>query len=368
MEVRFQYAERATRLVFHRERQTLLPVLKELVVGEHGIVFLDRGLGKIWKHKIVGFGVPAKNIVSLKEGERAKEWHVIGAALEYLAKRAHERGAPVVVIGGGAACDAGSLVASLYRRGTPLVLVPTTLLAMVDAAIGGKTAVDLVRGGKTLKNVAGTFYPAAAAHFWPGWLATLGTRERLSGAGELVKTLWLAGEDVDLKMLGEWIRGEQEAEDIWALVERAIAHKAKVVAADPLDKMGIRNALNYGHTLGHAFESLAKGKLAHGEAIAWGMWAESAFLDGKGSAKAATKDASGFAGTVRKRIGDLGFGAPEFLRGVEPGAIISYLRADKKMRGGKLQMSVLSDFGAVENLVVHPHELAKFAANLANEI
>lgn len=359
MEVRFEFAERLTKVAVHCDRQTLIPVLKDLVLRDRGIVFLDRGLGKIWKQKIVGFGIPAKNMVLLKEGERSKEWHVIGAALEYLAKRAHERSAPLIVIGGGAACDAGALVASLYRRGVPLILVPTTLLAMVDAAIGGKTAVDLVRGGKILKNVAGTFYPADQVHFWPGWLASLGLRERLSGVGELVKTLWLAGEDIELGPLGAWVRGEVDVDEIWPLVEKAVLQKAKIVASDPLDKIGVRSALNYGHTLGHAFESLAKGKLAHGEAIAWGMWAESAFLGRKGSA---------FAGTVRDRIDELGFAPPEFLRGIEPGAIISYLRADKKASGGKIEMKVLSDFGTLETVRVHPHELAKFAANLAQEL
>lgn len=358
MDVRFQFDERTTRIKFHPDRQSFILETKELVVRDRGIVFLDRGLGKTWKQKIIGFGIPAKQIVDLKDGERSKEWQVIGAALEHLSKQAHERKSPIIVIGGGAACDAGALVASLYRRGVPLVLLPTTLLAMVDAAIGGKTAVDLQRGGKIFKNVAGTFYPAAEVHYWLGWLETLSERERLSGAGELLKTLWLAGEDFDVEPVRAWIHQEAKTEKIWPLVEAAVRFKAQIVSEDPLDLKGARNSLNYGHTLGHAFESLGDGKIAHGEAVAWGMWAETAFL----------KNGNKFAQAIRDRLDILGFSAPRFLRGIQPGEIISFLQADKKMHGGKIEMSVLRKFGEIERVAAHPHELAKFAASIAEQI
>jgi 3-dehydroquinate synthase len=352
--IRFESSPFVTEIVLHRERASLGKKLKELVVAEKGIVFLDRGLGKIWKHKIVGFGVPSKQILTLREGESSKDWRLATTLLEVLARKAQEREAPIVVIGGGATTDIGALVASLYRRGAPLALVPTTLLGMVDAAIGGKTAVNLKRGGKLLKNFAGTFYPARETHFWPGWLDTLPERERLSGIGELLKALWLAGEDVPIPALLSWARGKTDADEIWPLVERAVLEKARFVAEDSFDRKGIREALNYGHTLGHAFEAMAKGKLTHGEAVAWGMWAESAFLAPKSS----------FTERVRARINALGLPEPKFLAGASPGEFAGLLKGDKKLRGGKIRMSVLRDFGNIERIEPAPHDLAKFAAGL----
>lgn len=352
MLLNFPQPNRQTSVHFRSERAPFIQELKRLAVEERGVVFLDAGLGPTWRHKIVGFGVPAKQIVTSKEGEQAKSWRLVGAALELLSRRGHERNAPIVAIGGGATCDACALIASLYMRGIPLVLVPTTILAMVDAAVGGKTAVDLTRNGKLFKNVAGTFYPARSVELWPGWLATLATEERLSGIGELLKTLWIAGVRTSPGQFDRWVKGLEAEAIVWPYVEKAVATKAAIVEADPLDTLGKRSLLNYGHTVGHAFESLAKGKLAHGAAISLGMIVESAFA----------KANSDFLDYIQEEITTYGFTLPKTMRNLAAASIMPFLRADKKVAQGKINMDVLVDVGQASRVVTSPMELASFCS------
>lgn len=352
MRLKFPQAERITEVRSHSERASFILELKRLAVEERGVVFLDQGLGPQWRHKLIGFGIPAKQIVLSKSGEAAKSWKLVGAALELLSRRAHERSAPVIAIGGGATCDAVALIASLYRRGVPLVLVPTTLLAMVDASVGGKTAVDLNRGGKLYKNVAGTFYPAHSVELWSGWLATLPKQEKISGLGELLKMLWIAGVETKRDQFHRWVEGEENEDALWPFIEKAVATKIAIVEKDPLDTLGVRSLLNYGHTLGHALESLSKGKLTHGEAVALGMLAESSF------AKADKK----FIDYLTTQIFDRGYILPKNLKGISASSLIPLLRNDKKLEKGRLKMDVLTGIGKHEQVLASPMELAKFAA------
>lgn len=346
---------------FHQERATLLSRLKESVVAHRALVFMDAGLGKIWRHRVVGFGVPQKQIVILKAGEAAKKLSVVGAALEMLTKRGHERSSPIIVIGGGAACDVVALLASLYRRGVPLQLVPTTLLAMVDASVGGKTAVDLVRAGKTFKNVAGTFYPAQGVDIWPDWLATLPLRERLSGMAELLKTLWIAGESFDLSMLKAWVGDPENTSAqsaLWPLIIQSVKTKARLVEQDPFDNKKIRNILNFGHSIGHALESTSRGKLSHGEAIAWGMVMETKLIDPEGT----------FAAEVEHVVREIGYETPKWLKSVDTARLVTFLRADKKMENGKIVMSLLRGPGKSETFLISPTELARFINSQASQL
>lgn len=171
-------------------------------------------------------------------------------------------------VGGGVVCDITAFAASIYMRGAPLVLVPTTLLAMVDAALGGKTGIDF----KGYKNILGSFYPAAEIRIYPAVLAGLPQREYLSGLAEVIKHALLRDSGL-LEIL------QQEKERVIArdpqllseIIYRSQLVKQWYIEQDPYD-LDIRGHLNLGHTYGHALESIGGlGTWSHGEAVAWGI-------------------------------------------------------------------------------------------------
>lgn len=285
----------------------------------------------------------------LAEGEACKRWAELGASLEWLSQARAERGAWLAGIGGGAALDLAGFTASLYRRGMPLLFVPTTLLAMVDATLGGKTAVDAESSeGGLLKNFAGTFYPASEVWIHTGYLSSLPRRERLSGAGECWKTLWIAGKKSHGEALFDFVAGGAPGAELAALVKLCLKEKLRVVEQDPLDTKRIREILNYGHTVGHALESLAGGRLAHGECVLWGMRAESALLGRRGIEMAARVEAV---------ITKLGLEQPlEF--SLPPARWEAALSADKKAAKGLIAMTVLEAPGKPRKLALSARKLA----------
>lgn len=284
---------------------------------------------------------------ALRAGEEGKRWRNVENALEWLAARKAERSQNLVVVGGGAALDTGAMAASLYRRGMKLTLVPTTLLAMVDATLGGKTAVDRDGPEGLNKNFAGTFYPADEVWICLDFLSTLPFRERISGAGEVWKTLWLAGKKSDLALV-EYLASGKVSPALGKIVKQCLEVKKRFVEKDPLDTKRIRESLNYGHTVGHALESLAEGRLSHGEAVFWGMAAESAML-GKSGKKMAV--------LVKEKIRELGLELPpEF--GLPADRWLPLLQADKKAKGGMLELTILSAPGKLRKKKISPADLA----------
>ncbi len=206
--------------------------------------------------------------LSLEGGEAAKTFGVLERALDFLTDAGLDRQGCVVTFGGGSLGDLGGLAASLYKRGVAVVHAPTTLLAQVDASVGGKTAINL-RGGK---NLAGTFHQPRAVCADTTLLATLDPDELRSGLGEVVKTAMLAGEATlaRLEVLAPAL-GRRDAAALTELVAACVRHKARVVAQDPLER-GLRRSLNLGHTFGHAIESVAGyGRVPHGVAVAVGL-------------------------------------------------------------------------------------------------
>jgi 3-dehydroquinate synthase len=209
----------------------------------------------------------------LPRGERAKTMHAWEGALRELARRRMERGDPIVAVGGGALGDAAGFVAATWLRGVPFVQVPTTLLAQVDAAIGGKTGLDLPEG----KNLVGAFHQPAAIVLDIALLATLPKRQRRAALGEVVKYAALGDERLFALLEAEGpalASGDPSAVASGALaevVERCALAKIEVVAADERETGG-RIRLNLGHSLGHALETAAGFRgLLHGEAVAHGL-------------------------------------------------------------------------------------------------
>ncbi|MDR1025552.1 MAG: 3-dehydroquinate synthase, partial [Treponema sp.] len=216
----------------------------------------------------------------LEAGESQKNW----AAVERIIRSAHDAGlgrdSLFIACGGGVVSDLAGFAASIYMRGVPLCIVSTSLLGMVDAALGGKTGFDLFG----IKNLAGSFYPARLVYLCTESLATLPPAEWKSGMAELIKTAILDGEDFfrlletlpDPAVRGPAIRGWDPfriRQDLLRdALARAVAYKGRIVEEDPRETGGRRILLNLGHSFGHALESsLGLGQISHGEAVAWGI-------------------------------------------------------------------------------------------------
>lgn len=222
--------------------------------------------------------LPRKRILFLPAGEDLKSLHRIGEVAEEVLALRTTRPLTLVAIGGGSLGDAAGFLASILWRGVALWHVPTTLLAMVDSAHGGKTALNL--GGR--KNQLGTFYPADKVIIARSFLHTLPYALREEGFAELLKALWLGGSPLlsrldDLTTRENLLGGDIDAFDpLWEeLLTASIEIKNRIVAQDPFEKSGLRRILNFGHTAGHGLEALYR--IPHGRAVAWGM-AAAAFL------------------------------------------------------------------------------------------
>ncbi|MDR1421182.1 MAG: 3-dehydroquinate synthase [Treponema sp.] len=203
----------------------------------------------------------------LPPGEEAKTWESVERILKTARDSGLGRDSLFMGIGGGVVTDLAGFAASVYMRGTGLCFVSTTLLGMVDAAVGGKTGFDLFGA----KNLTGTFYPASLVYMPVETLRTLPEREWKSGMAELVKTAVIAGAEL-FQILKSDRLDPDDGETLAACIARAVAVKGGIVEADPLELGTARALLNLGHTFGHALESSAGlGRISHGEAVAWGM-------------------------------------------------------------------------------------------------
>jgi 3-dehydroquinate synthase len=210
----------------------------------------------------------------LSPGETAKGWPAVEQILITAQKGGIGRDGLFIAVGGGVISDLTAFGASVFMRGCKVCIVSTTLLGMVDAALGGKTGFDLLG----IKNLVGTFYPAGHIYLPLEALTTLPRQEWKSGMAELIKTALLDdGEMVNtLKVLGtEFPRGDllpKYEEPLFELIAASVKIKGRIVEADPQETGTDRVLLNLGHTFAHALESSAGlGNLSHGEAVAWGL-------------------------------------------------------------------------------------------------
>ncbi len=282
-------------------------------------------------------GVPFE-VVTIADGERAKTFATIEQICSFMARTGMHRGDLVVAVGGGVVTDVAGYAASSYHRGIAVINVPTTLLGQVDAAIGGKTGVNLPEG----KNLVGSFWQPVGVFCDLETLASLPEREWRSGHGEMAKYAFLGVEDLD-------------SLDLREQVARCVALKAEVVAAD--EREGSRRViLNYGHTLAHALEAAGlasedsgeEAELRHGEAVGIGLVfaAEVAWRMGRIDA----------ARVARHREVVAGYDLPLLLPpGADGAALVEYMSRDKKSDGG-LTM-VLDGPDGVEQVRGIPPEL-----------
>ena len=210
----------------------------------------------------------AATVVELAGGEAVKSWDAAGHLLDRLAELGLGRRDTLVAVGGGSVGDVAGFAAATYCRGIAWLGVPTTLLAMVDSSIGGKTGVNL----RAAKNLAGAFWQPRAVLADPALLHDLPARELASGLGEVAKYAMIADSDLPALLdAGVERAGAGDIQTLTPIIERCAAIKAEVVGRDPRET-GMRAVLNYGHTVAHAIEAATGyGTVTHGEAVAMGM-------------------------------------------------------------------------------------------------
>ncbi len=248
--------------------------LKMLGLPPRVFLITDSHVRDLYASMIMGnlsfFGFDAE-LYTLPAGEASKSREQLQALYDWLIERRAERGEAIIALGGGVVGDLAGYAAATYLRGVPLVQVPTSLLAQVDAAVGGKTGINHARG----KNLIGAFYHPRLVLVDPSTLLTLPTRERTEGWAEVIKygiildTKLIAQLEENAVTLREF--AHPPAALLCQIVARCIALKAEIVEEDEREE-GRRTILNYGHTVGHALENVAGyGELLHGEAVSLGM-------------------------------------------------------------------------------------------------
>lgn len=273
------------------------------------------------------------SVHEVPEGEQSKSFSQLEGLCREMARQGLERGSVVVALGGGVTGDLAGLASSLYLRGVMLIQLPTSLLAMVDSSVGGKTGINIPEG----KNLVGTFHQPGAVFADTSVLETLDARDWYSGMAEVVKIALTL--DPDLFRYLEKVEdlGPSGEADPVRCIEAACARKADVVREDERES-GLRRVLNFGHTLAHALEaSMGYGVVRHGEAVALGMQA----------ALALSKDRIGLspehysrAMAVVSRIP-----VPEV---PVPDDLEDYLVRDKKSVGGKVTAVLLGGIGRAQ--------------------
>jgi 3-dehydroquinate synthase len=275
-------------------------------------------------------------LLEMPDGERSKRLSTLEKLAEQLVKQGADRDVTLIALGGGVVGDVTGFLASIYMRGVNVIQAPTTVLAQVDAAIGGKTGVNLVSG----KNLLGTFHQPRAVLVDPTVLKTLSSREYRAGLYEALKC-GIIGDPALFRLFEDW-RCEILDRDP-AAVEKVIADsvrlKASVVSADEREG-GLRQILNFGHTIGHALEAETRyTQLLHGEAVAWGMIAATHIALATGKLDRAT------AGRISDSILSLG----KLPRAQWKTAnIVKRLRSDKKTRHGVVHFVLPRAIGKVE--------------------
>ncbi len=275
-------------------------------------------------------------VIMMPDGEPAKRLANVEKMAEKLAKLGADRRAVIIALGGGVAGDVAGLLASLYMRGVELVQVPTTVLAQVDASVGGKTGVNLIAG----KNLVGTFYHPRVVLIDPTVLKTLPEREFRAGLYEALKCGIIG--NVELFIRFEQNRARILKRDLgeleW-LIAQSVRLKAEVVSADEHEG-GLRRVLNLGHTIGHALEAETKYRgFLHGEAVAWGMVAATNIALSVGRTDSVT------AGRITDSVLSLGR-LPEV--NVNARKILTRLQSDKKTQNGVVHFILPREIGKVE--------------------
>lgn len=329
--------------------QRTYPSIVERGILQHVNRFIPRNTGKlfiittedVWRlhgkrlePRLAGYD---HFVLKLAEGEENKRFSWVESLAEEMMKHGADKASLIIGFGGGIVADVSGFLASIFMRGIPTIQIPTTLLAQVDAAVGGKTGVNLTSG----KNLLGTYHHPLAVLADPEVLCTLSDREYRAGLFEIIKCAIIRDAQLFdfLESSASYILGKQPAA-VDRIVADAVRIKCEVVSADEREN-DLRRILNFGHTIGHAMESeTGYVYFVHGEAVAWGMLAATRLaelLDVLSPSEAAriTK--------LIHRYGPLPSAAA-----LDPDHLVSRLSSDKKSMGGNVHFVLPTRIGEVK--------------------
>jgi len=274
-------------------------------------------------------------LIKIKSGEENKNIGTCMQVWEELSKNNADRKSVLISLGGGVTSDLGGFIASTYKRGIDFITIPTTLLAQVDASIGGKSGIDF----KNIKNEIGVFSFPKAVFIYTGFLKTLDDRQLLSGFAEIIKHALISDKNYWKKIM--------LSNDFEKWITPSVKIKIKIITGDPYEK-NIRKKLNFGHTIGHAIESFSlandKNKLLHGEAIAIGMVCES-YLSFK-EKLLVKKDLEEITAFILSKY------KPYDMNRSSENKIIRLMLHDKKNEAGKINFTLLKGIG---NALINRH-------------
>lgn len=275
--------------------------------------------------------------ILVPDGERAKNLTTVGRIYDALVRAQADRGSVLIAVGGGVIGDMAGFAAATFLRGIPVVQVPTTLLAQVDSAIGGKTGVNHTLG----KNLIGAFHQPAAVIVDPALLATLPRREFRAGLYEVVKYGVIANrelfEQIDANLPALFAR---DTSVLVPVIAESCRIKARIVEADERES-GLRRTLNFGHTAGHALEAVTKyRRFRHGEAVAYGMLAAAELARRRQAIPATDRDALH---TLIVKMGPL----PP-VGDLDAGQVVEAIARDKKVVEGTLHFVLPTEIGRTE--------------------
>lgn len=319
----------------------LAAVVAEVAPNHRVAIISDDTVAGIYGAAVVAqFPTATTRLFTMPPGEQEKtraRWSELTDAL--LAWGAG-RDTTVVALGGGVVGDLAGFVAATFMRGLPVVQVPTTLLSMVDASVGGKTAVDTPAG----KNLVGAFHNPSAVVIDPDVLVSLAAPQLRSGLAEMIKHGVIADRayfDAVLQALPSVLRHGGRAPELATLIAGSVAIKAAVVAEDTREG-GLRQILNFGHTIAHAVEKLRHYDMLHGDAVAMGMVAEARIAEQIGLAQ------GGLAIAVQDAVERAGLPV-ELPSDLPLAAIIAETHGDKKARGGAARYALPRAIGEMES-------------------
>jgi 3-dehydroquinate synthase len=327
----------------------ILEQAREFIEGVVDRVFVvtDDTVSKLYLGPLVEgldrFGLESL-VKIIPSGERSKSLQTGQLLYEFLEENIASRSDTVFALGGGVVGDLAGFIASTFKRGMHLVQLPTTLLAQVDSSLGGKNGVNLCCG----KNLVGTFYQPHALIVDVHTLKTLTESEYTSGLAEVVKYAVTMDKDLidilidkNTEILG------REPETMIPVIERCLRNKARVIIEDETEDVGRREVLNYGHTVGHAVETLSNHSLSHGQAVAIGMVQEARLAVRMGLLDSHTLESLILLLSM--------FGLPtDIPPNIDLREIETIVKQDKKMRHGHLNLPILIQLGRTQVTALDP--------------
>jgi 3-dehydroquinate synthase len=318
--------------------ENLAEAVRSAGPGHRVAIITDDVVAKLYAPRVTTLlAAQGASVLAIPAGEKHKTRETWSQLTDEMIAQGFGRDTTVVALGGGVVGDIAGFVAATYMRGVPIVHVPTTLLAMVDSSVGGKTGVDTPAG----KNLVGAFHQPAAVLIDPLVLETLPIEHLRAGFAEVLKHGIIADASyferaADFAEDGQLALGKGIRKELTALIARSVEIKSGIVQRDEREA-GLRKVLNFGHTIGHAIEAATAYSTLHGQAVAIGLVAEARVAEKLGVAKA------GMAGTIVRVCQAAGL--PTSLPRIPVDTLIELTRSDKKARNGRVEYALPKKIG-----------------------